>query len=111
MKLRELIKNVRACKTAAEERAVISKELALIRTAFKDEDAVYRHRNVAKLIYMSMLGYPSHFGQLETLKLIASPKFSDKRIGYVFFSLRVFFWCCPPKGKQRQNIVVKRAMR
>ena len=65
---------------------VVAQELALIRTAFKDEDAVYRHRNVAKLIYISMLGYPSHFGQLETLKLIASPKFSDKRIGCVALS-------------------------
>ena len=32
---------------------------------------------------MHMLGYPSHFGQMECLKLIASPKFSDKRIGYL----------------------------
>jgi len=56
MKLRELIRAVRACKTAAEERAVITKEGALIRTAFKDEDSTYRHRNVAKLIYISMLG-------------------------------------------------------
>jgi AP-1 complex subunit gamma-1 len=82
-KLRELIRSVRSCKTAAEERAVIAKECALVRTAFKDEDTSYRHRNIAKLIYISMLGYPSHFGQLETLKLIASPKFSDKRVGYL----------------------------
>ena len=38
IKLRELIRNVRACKTAAAERAVISKESALIRTAFKEDD-------------------------------------------------------------------------
>jgi AP-1 complex subunit gamma-1 len=56
MKLRELIRAVRACKTAAEERAVITKELALIRNSFKEEEAVYRPRNVAKLIYISMLG-------------------------------------------------------
>lgn len=30
-----------------------------------------------------MLGYPTHFAQLETLKLIASPKFGDKRMGYL----------------------------
>jgi len=68
---------------------VIAKECALIRTAFKEDDSVYRHRNVAKLIYISMLGYPTHFGQLETLKLIASPKFSDKRIGYLGMSLLI----------------------
>ena len=32
---------------------------------------------------MYMLGYPAHFGILECLKLIASPRYSDKRIGYL----------------------------
>ena len=88
-KLRELIRSVRACKTAAEERAVISKECALIRTAFKDEDSAFRHRNVAKLLFIHMLGYPSHFGQMECLKLIASPFFPEKRIGYLGLCLLV----------------------
>jgi hypothetical protein len=56
MKLRDLIRKVRACKTAAEERAVISKESAMIRTAIREEQAHFRHRNVAKLLFMHMLG-------------------------------------------------------
>jgi hypothetical protein len=83
MKLRELIRAVRSCKTAAEERAMITKECALIRTAFRDESNDYRHRNVAKLLFVHMLGYPTHFGQMECVKLIASPKFAEKRIGYL----------------------------
>jgi len=35
LKLREVIKLIRQCKTAAEERGVVSKESALIRNAFK----------------------------------------------------------------------------
>ena len=80
---RELIRAVRACKTLAEERETIAKECAAIRTAFKDEDNPYRHRNVAKLLFIHMLGYPTHFGQMECLKLIASQKFPEKRIGYL----------------------------
>jgi AP-1 complex subunit gamma-1 len=83
LKLRDLIRQVRSCKTAAEERAVIAKESAMIRTAIKEEQEQYRHRNVAKLLFMHMLGYPTHFGQLECMKLIASPHFPEKRIGYL----------------------------
>ena len=32
---------------------------------------------------MHVLGYATHFGQLECLKLIASPHFPEKRIGYL----------------------------
>lgn len=83
VRLRDFIRNIRSCKTAADERTVISKECASIRTAFKDEDVVYRTRNVAKVLYIHMLGYPAHFGQLEVLKLVSSPKFLDKRLGYL----------------------------
>jgi hypothetical protein len=75
---RELIRAVRQCKTAAEERTVISKESAALRNAFKNQDTAYRHRNVAKLMFIHMLGYPTHFGQMETLKLIAANGFPEK---------------------------------
>ena len=75
---RELIRNVRQAKTAAEERNVIAKESAALRNAFKDQDVTYRHRNVSKLMYIHMLGYPTHFGQMETLKLIAASGFPEK---------------------------------
>ena len=87
IKLRDLIRSVRACKTAAEERAVISKECALIRTAIKEEDEKFRQRNVAKLMYIHMLGYPTHFGQMECLKLISAQTFPEKRVGYLALTL------------------------
>uniref|UniRef100_A0A672V7I9 AP-1 complex subunit gamma n=1 Tax=Strigops habroptila TaxID=2489341 RepID=A0A672V7I9_STRHB len=78
-----LIRTIRTARTQAEEREMIQKECAAIRSSFREEDNTYRCRNVAKLLYMHMLGYPAHFGQLECLKLIASQKFTDKRIGYL----------------------------
>ncbi|EJD47874.1 Adaptor protein complex AP-1 gamma subunit [Auricularia subglabra TFB-10046 SS5] len=81
--LKALIKAIRACKTIADERALIQKESAAIRTAFKEEDSYTRYHNVAKLLYIHMLGYPAHFGQIECLKLVASPRFADKRLGYL----------------------------
>lgn len=78
-----MIRAIRACKTAAEERAVVRKECAAIRAAISENDQDYRHRNLAKLMFIHMLGYPTHFGQMECLKLIASADFPEKRIGYL----------------------------
>lgn len=80
---RDMIRSIRACKTAAEERGVVAKECAVLRNAFKDNDQDYRHRNVAKLMFIHMLGYPTHFGQMECIKLIAAGSFPEKRIGYL----------------------------
>uniref|UniRef100_A0A2P2ML94 AP-1 complex subunit gamma-2 n=1 Tax=Rhizophora mucronata TaxID=61149 RepID=A0A2P2ML94_RHIMU len=82
-RLRDMIRAIRACKTAAEERAVVRKECAAIRDSINENDPDYRHRNLAKLMFIHMLGYPTHFGQMECLKLIASAGFPEKRIGYL----------------------------
>ncbi|KAK4263261.1 hypothetical protein QN277_028698 [Acacia crassicarpa] len=86
-RLRDMIRAIRACKTAAEERAVVRKECAAIRAAIDENDRDYRHRNLSKLMFIHMLGYPTHFGQMECLKLIASPGFPEKRIGYLALML------------------------
>jgi AP-1 complex subunit gamma-1 len=123
LQLRDLIRAVRACKTAAEERAVISKECALIRTAIKEEDEQFRHRNVAKLMYIHMLGYPTHFGQMECLKLVSAASFAEKRIGYlgltlllteqtevlmlVTNSLKVRVWVCLCAGGRATDVLMR----
>ncbi|PVU91049.1 hypothetical protein BB559_004332 [Furculomyces boomerangus] len=82
--LRDLIRAVRCSKTAADERSVIKKESAEIRTSFKETNSQdVRFSNIQKLIYIYLLGYPVQFGQLECLKLVASNKYSDKRVGYL----------------------------
>lgn len=36
-----------------------------------------------------MLSYPAHFGQTESLKLVVSPKYADKRLGYLDIMLLI----------------------
>jgi AP-1 complex subunit gamma-1 len=92
---------VRASKTIADERAVVQKESAAIRASFREESGdsnircqipgcvedqtliSSRRNNVAKLLYLFTLGERTHFGQIECLKLLASPRFADKRLGYL----------------------------
>ncbi|KPA43881.1 ap-1 complex subunit gamma-1 [Fusarium langsethiae] len=87
--LKQFIRNVRAAKTIADERAVIQKESAAIRASFREEshDPNIRRNNVAKLLYLFTLGERTHFGQIECLKLLASPRFADKRLGHLATSL------------------------
>ncbi|CAN6233035.1 unnamed protein product [Urochloa humidicola] len=82
-RLRDMIRAIRACKTAAEERAVVRRECAAIRTAISENEPHLRHRNMAKLMFIHMLGYPTHFAQMECLKLIAAAGFPEKRVGYL----------------------------
>src|SRR4030088_3554161 len=46
-------------------------------------DLLHRRNNVAKLLYLFTRGERTHFGQIECLKLLASPRFADKRLGYL----------------------------
>ena len=64
LKLQDLIEEIRGAKTQAQEREVIQKECAHIRASFRDGDPLHRHRQLAKLLYVHMLGYPAHFGQV-----------------------------------------------
>ena len=72
IRVKELVRRIRNCKTIQDERNTIQKECALIRTSFKEEEADLRARNVSKLLYIHMLGYPAHFGQVSSYVNIVS---------------------------------------
>ncbi|CCW67171.1 unnamed protein product [Phytomonas sp. Hart1] len=83
MRLRELIRSVRMCKTPTEERELINRESAWIRKEFREGTPYLRTRNMLKLLYVGLLGYPTEFGQLEVINLLSQPDFSGRRIGYL----------------------------
>ncbi|TKS80292.1 Large neutral amino acids transporter small subunit 2 L-type amino acid transporter 2 [Collichthys lucidus] len=60
-----------------------NRECAAIRAQFRQSDNGGRSHNLAKLLYVHMLGYPAHFGQMECVRMIASPRYSEKRVGYL----------------------------
>lgn len=81
--LQEMIRAIRSARTQCEERGVIQRECAAIRAQFRQPDNEGRSHNLAKLLYVHMLGYPAHFGQMECVRMIASPRYSEKRVGYL----------------------------
>ncbi|GAV55247.1 hypothetical protein ZYGR_0AS05710 [Zygosaccharomyces rouxii] len=83
--LKSFIKDVRSSKTLAEERSIITKESAKIRTKLRDDHlpAEKKRKNIQKLLYLYILGEKTHFGQVESINLVASDDFADKRLGYL----------------------------
>ncbi|TNN43434.1 AP-1 complex subunit gamma-1 [Liparis tanakae] len=63
VQLQEMIRAIRSARTQCEERGVIQRECAAIRAQFRQADNGGRSHNLAKLLYVHMLGYPAHFGQ------------------------------------------------
>ncbi|KAI7809164.1 AP-1 complex subunit gamma-like 2 [Triplophysa rosa] len=82
-RLQEMIRVIRSARTQGEERGIIQRECADIRAQFRQGDNGVRSHSLAKLLYVHMLGYPAHFGQMECVRLIASPRYNEKRIGYL----------------------------
>ncbi|KAA6403628.1 MAG: putative AP-1 complex subunit gamma-1, partial [Streblomastix strix] len=78
---------IRSSETHAQERSVITAESARIRSALKDPKDRHLRSNLLKVVFMHLMGYPAHFGKVEAIKLIASPKYLDKRIGYLVFTV------------------------
>ncbi|KAJ2359437.1 hypothetical protein GGF43_000056 [Coemansia sp. RSA 2618] len=72
-----------------EEERRVNKELANIRTKFKESGltSYNRKKYVCKLVYMSLLGYDVKFGHREAVELTNSGKYSEKQIGYLAVSL------------------------
>ncbi len=64
VRLQEMIRVIRSARTQGEERDIIQRECADIRAQFRQGDNGGRSHSLSKLLYVHMLGYPAHFGQV-----------------------------------------------
>jgi len=88
--LQNFINEIRQCQSKEGERARIDKELANIRTKFKQDrglSSYEKKKYIWKLLYIYVLGYDVEFGHMEAVALISSTKFSEKQVGYIAASV------------------------
>ncbi|OZJ01603.1 hypothetical protein BZG36_05279, partial [Bifiguratus adelaidae] len=83
------IADIRNCRVREMEEKRINKEMANIRSKFKEGrlDGYSKKKYVCKLLYMYILGWEIDFGHMEAVNLISSPKYSEKQIGYLAVTL------------------------
>ena len=77
---------MRNCTNKDQERARVDKELANIRTKFKQGARMsnyHRKKYCWKLLYIYMLGYEVEFGHMEAVSLVSSDNFPEKQVGYM----------------------------
>lgn len=78
---RDMIRSIRACKTAAEKRESLQRNVLFLGTLLK---TMIRITDIAMLPSSCLSTcYPTHFGHMECIKHIAAGSFPEKRIGYL----------------------------
>ncbi|OHT13540.1 Adaptin N terminal region family protein [Tritrichomonas foetus] len=81
--LESFIRNITLAPTIEEERIGIANEMANMRTFIRDCDPHYRPSIIAKLMFLTMRGENTSWGQMEVVTLMTHERFSYKRIGYL----------------------------
>ncbi|KAH0795164.1 Adaptin N terminal region family protein [Histomonas meleagridis] len=85
--LETFIHHVITAPTIEEERITVSNEQANLRTFARNCYDHYKPRVVAKLIFLTLRGENTSWGQMEVVNLMNHERFSYKRIGYIGASL------------------------
>ena len=86
-KTQPFIQSLITAPTLEQERIIITNELANMRTLIKDANDRYMPRLMSKIIYMTMLGYDTAWGQMEIINLMTHERPSYKRMAYLAASL------------------------
>ncbi|KAH0792436.1 Adaptin N terminal region family protein [Histomonas meleagridis] len=85
--LYDFVSSVRLLESPEEEKFIISTEKAEIRSYLRKLDPDFRPTIVAKLIFLNLMNQDTSWGQMETINLMASERFSYKSIGYIGASI------------------------
>ncbi|KAJ3324497.1 hypothetical protein HDV06_006908 [Boothiomyces sp. JEL0866] len=85
------IAEMRTCRIRDLEQKRVNKELANIRSKFKDPNlnGYNKKKYICKLLYMYIIGYEIDFGHVEAVNLLNSTKYSEKQIGYLAVTLLI----------------------
>ncbi|OHS94893.1 Adaptin N terminal region family protein [Tritrichomonas foetus] len=73
--------------TIEQERVLITNELANMRTLIKEANERMMPRIMSKIIYLTMIGYDTAWGQMEIINLMTHERPSYKRMAYLAASL------------------------
>lgn len=90
--LRNFIEEIKMCKKPADETRRVSQELGKIRKKFAKSDQLSSYdliKYIQKLAYVRVLGYQVDFGRDQVMMLMASPKTSEKSVGYIVATLLI----------------------
>eukprot|EP00917_Polyrhabdina_sp_WS-2016_P004598 GHVP01010535.1.p1 GENE.GHVP01010535.1~~GHVP01010535.1.p1 ORF type:complete len:585 (+),score=92.10 GHVP01010535.1:879-2633(+) len=87
---KNMINKIRNAKTSDEEKAVIARELEVIRTGLKNTQPIEDKKSyIRKMIFLHLHRVRTDFGQLGCLGLAGSSKYVCKRLGYLAGSILI----------------------
>lgn len=84
-----LIRAIGECKSKAEEDAIISKEVELLKPRLKDPKLDKRSMKelLVRLIYVEMLGHDASWAHVKALQACSDPNMLTKKVAYLSSSL------------------------
>ena len=81
--LQDFISSIREADSIEDEKLIISCELADMRTLIRRCDIDQKPNIIAKLVYLSITGENTSWGQIDAVSLMSHERLSYKRIGYL----------------------------
>ncbi|KAK9452007.1 adaptin N terminal region-domain-containing protein [Limtongia smithiae] len=81
--LKDLIQGIRSCKDPEAIDVYIRNAISECRQEVLNQDMDVKSNAIMKLAYLTMLGYDMSWASFNVVEVMSSPKFAQKRIGYL----------------------------